>query len=151
MVSDLVQRTYTHVLQHMVEHGFAPHYTDIAADFDIGTEEARLAINEAAEFAVGCWTSPGTDQVGSWAPFNSTPTHYRVSIDGERKWFGQCGLEINAIRWLVPGKEVLVETRFGCATRTRRSSRSTRTPWSGTSIIPCGNGASIRPPTTENA
>jgi hypothetical protein len=43
--------------------------------------------------------------VGSWAPFNSTPTHYRVSIDGEAKWFGQCGPEINAIRWLVPGRK----------------------------------------------
>ncbi len=111
MTSTLVQRTYTRILEHIIEHGWAQHYTDLAVEFEISTEEARLAVNEAAEFAVGCWTSPGTDQVGSWAPFNSTPTHYRVSIDGETKWFGQCGLEINAIRWLVPGKEVLVETR----------------------------------------
>ena len=34
-----------------------------------------------------------------------------LSVDGERKWFGQCGLEVNAIRWLFPGKEVKVETR----------------------------------------
>ncbi len=111
MVTELAQRTYTHVLQHLVEHGFAPHYTDIAADLGVSTEEARLALNEAAEVAIGCWMSPGTDQVGSWAPFNNTPTQYRVSIDGEQRWFGQCGLEVNAIRWLVPGKEVLVETR----------------------------------------
>jgi hypothetical protein len=111
MVSALAQRTYTHVLEHLVEHGFAPHYTEMAADFGVSTEEARLAVNEAAEAGIGCWMSPGTDQIGSWAPFNNTPTQYRVSIDGERKWFGQCGLEVNAIRWLVPGKEVLVETR----------------------------------------
>ncbi len=60
---------------------------------------------------MGCWTSPGTDQIGSWAPFNSTPTHYRVSVEGETKWFGQCGLEVNAIRWLFPGKEVVVDAR----------------------------------------
>ena len=111
MDDSLVQRTYTRVLEHLIEHGRAPHYTDLAVEFGIGTEQARLAVNEAAEVAVGCWTSPGTDQVGSWAPFNSTPTHYRVSIDGESKWFGQCGLEINAIRWLVPGREVVVDTR----------------------------------------
>ena len=111
MVSALAQRTYTHALEHLVEHGFAPHYCEMAADFGVSTEEARLAVNEAAEAAIGCWMSPGTDQIGSWAPFNNTPTQYRVSIDGDRKWFGQCGLEINAIRWLVPGKEVLVETR----------------------------------------
>lgn len=110
-VDSLVQRTYTHVLKHIVEHGWAPHYTDLAVTFSVSTEEARCALNEAAEFAVGCWTSPGTDQVGSWAPLNNTPTHYLVSIDGERKWFGQCGLEVNAIRWLFPGQEVLVECR----------------------------------------
>ena len=107
----LVQRTYTYVLKHIIQHGWAPHYTDLAVAFSVTTEEARCALNEAAEFAVGCWTSPGTDQVGSWAPLNNTPTHYLVSVDGERKWFGQCGLEVNAIRWLFPGQEVLVECR----------------------------------------
>lgn len=109
--AQLVQRTYTTILQHMVDHGWAPHYTQLADEFSVSTEEARLAVNEAAEFAIGCWTSPGTDQVGSWAPFNNTPTQYLVSVDGERKWFGQCGLEVNAIRWLFPGQEVKVETR----------------------------------------
>ena len=61
----------------------------MAAEFGVCTQAARLALNEAAEYAVGCWMSPGTDQVGSWAPFNNTPTHYLVSIDRERKWFGQ--------------------------------------------------------------
>jgi hypothetical protein len=111
VVDELVQRTYTRVLEHMVAHGWAPHYTDLAYEFGVTTEQARLALNEAAEFAVGCWTSPGTDQVGSWAPLNNTPTHYRVSVDGEHKWFGQCGLEVNAIRWLFPGQEILVEAR----------------------------------------
>ncbi len=111
MASALAQRIYTHVLEHLVEHGFAPHYTDIAAELDLTTEEARLGLGEAAEAGIGCWLSPGTDQVGSWAPFNNTPTQYRVSVDGERRWFGQCGLEVNAIRWLFPGREVLVETR----------------------------------------
>lgn len=109
--SELVQKTYTTILQHMVDHGWAPHYTQLADEFGISTEEARLAVNKAAEVGIGCWTSPGTDQVGSWAPFNSTPTHYLVSVDGQRKWFGQCGLEVNAIRWLFPGQEVKVEVR----------------------------------------
>ena len=107
----LVQRTYTRVLEHVIEHGWAPHYTQLAVEFDVSTEKARLAVREAAEAAVGCWMSPGTDQVGSWAPFNNTPTHYLVSVDGERRWFGQCGLEANAIRWLFPGSEVVVDTR----------------------------------------
>ena len=109
--SELVQRTYTAILQHMVDQGWAPHYTQLATEFDIPTEQARLAVNAAAAAGIGRWTPPGTDHVGSWAPFNNTPTQYLVSVDGERKWFGQCGLEVNAIRWMFPGKEVLVETR----------------------------------------
>ena len=109
--SGLVQKTYTAILQHLVDHGWAPHYTQLAAEFSVTTEDARLAVNEAANIGIGCWTSPGTDQVGSWAPFNNTPTHYLVSVDGDRTWFGQCGLEVNAIRCLFPGKEVIVETR----------------------------------------
>ena len=57
MVTPLVQRMYTRVLEHIVEHGWAPHYTDLAVEFGISTEEARVAINEAAEFAVASLAS----------------------------------------------------------------------------------------------
>jgi hypothetical protein len=33
-----------------------------------------------------------------------------VAIDGQSDWFAQCGFEAMAIRWLVPGKHVRIES-----------------------------------------
>ncbi len=84
-----VQTVYTAILQHLIDHGRAPHYTELANQLDISTEEARLAQAAAADAAIGCWNSPLTDYVGSWAPFSNIPTQYLVSVDGHQRWFGQ--------------------------------------------------------------
>ena len=57
---------------------------------------------------------PGTDYIASFPPFNLQPTQYLVSIDGEQRWYAQCGFEALAIRWLVPGKEVRIEAPCLC-------------------------------------
>jgi hypothetical protein len=35
------------------------------------------------------WLAPGTDLIASFAPFNNQPTQYRITVDGQQKWFGQ--------------------------------------------------------------
>ena len=63
---------------------------DAAVALGISTEEARLAQADAIEGArIGCWNSPRTDYIGSWAPFSNTPTQYLISVDGVQKWYGQ--------------------------------------------------------------
>jgi hypothetical protein len=37
----------------------------------------------------GIWLFPDTDYIGSFAPFSNLPTQYRITVDGEQKWFGQ--------------------------------------------------------------
>ena len=54
------------------------------------------------------WLFPETDLIASFAPFNNLPTQYRISVDGEQKWFAQCGLESLAMTWMFPGKRVTV-------------------------------------------
>jgi hypothetical protein len=86
----LAQRAYTTILGHFVEHGRGPHYTELAVALGISTEEARRAQADAIEGSrIGCWNSPFTDYIGSWAPFSNTPTQYLVSVDGVQKWYGQ--------------------------------------------------------------
>ncbi len=89
MAADLSQVAYTETLRHLVAHGRAPHYTELAEILHVPVEEARGAQVAAAEAGVGCWMSPGTDHVGSWAPFSNTPTQYLISVDGVQKWYGQ--------------------------------------------------------------
>ena len=69
--------------------GRAPHYTELAAIHDLQPEEARQAQHKAAESSVACWFAKDTDYVESWAPFSNIPTNYRVTINGEQKWYGQ--------------------------------------------------------------
>ncbi len=35
------------------------------------------------------WLFPDTDQIASFAPLNNLPTQYRISVEGEQKWFAQ--------------------------------------------------------------
>ena len=38
---ELVQRAYTTILRYTIEHGAAPHYTELAREFDVSPDEAR--------------------------------------------------------------------------------------------------------------
>ena len=86
----LIQRVYTSVLEHFIEHGRAPHYVELAQLLDIRIDEARVLVRDAAAAALfGSWLSHDTDYIESWAPFSNIPTHNNISIDGEQKWYGQ--------------------------------------------------------------
>ena len=85
----LVQRAYTAVVEHFVKTGRAPHYTELAGILGMRPDEARHVQHKAAESSIACWFVGDTDYVESWAPFSNVPTHYRVTINGEQKWYGQ--------------------------------------------------------------
>ncbi|MFE3187520.1 alkylmercury lyase family protein [Nocardia sp. NPDC059240] len=43
-------------------------------------------------------------------PFATFPNHYRVSVDGEQRWFAECAVEACAISGQFPGAEVVVDS-----------------------------------------
>jgi hypothetical protein len=78
------------IMKRMVETGQAPHYTEIASEQGLSMEEGRKAVHALFESpGFPGWLFPGTDYITSFAPFNNLPTQYRVTIDGEQKWFAQ--------------------------------------------------------------
>ena len=109
----LIDRGYAAVMQRVVETGQAQHYTELAGELGIEIAAARELVHELVAITPG-WTHPGTDYIASFPPFNVQPTQYRVTIDGEQRWFAQCGFEAMAIRWLVPGKQVRVDAPCLC-------------------------------------
>lgn len=109
----LLDSGFAAVMGQVVATGQAPHYTELAAELDIGLEEGRELVHELVGLTPG-WTHPGTDYIASFPPFNLQPTQYKVSIDGNPKWFGQCGFEALAIRWLVPGRTVRIDAPCLC-------------------------------------
>ncbi len=86
----LLDRTFSIIMQGFVETGQAPHYTEIAAGLGVSPREGRQALRKLfAVRAIPGWLYPKGDTVVSLAPFNNLPTPYRVTIDGEQKWFAQ--------------------------------------------------------------
>jgi hypothetical protein len=94
----------------MVETGQAPHYTEIAAELGVPVEEGRKALHELFAAGIPGWLFPNTDLIASFAPFNNLPTQYRITIEGQQKWFGQWGFESLAVCWLFPGKKVQINS-----------------------------------------
>ncbi len=100
---------YAAIMRETLATGVAPHYAELARTLGIEPVRAKALVRRVIDLTPG-WLHPGTDYIASFPPFNNQPTQYRVSIDGEQRWFAQCAFEALAIRWLVPGQTVTVDT-----------------------------------------
>ena len=93
LMTDLktLDQLYTHIMKTIVSTGVAPHYTELATSLGVEVEQARTSLNDlmGPGKMAGYWLVPGTDTIGSFAPFNNIPTHYKITVDGESKWWGQ--------------------------------------------------------------
>jgi hypothetical protein len=85
----LLDQVFHIIMKRMVATGQAPHYTEIASELEIPVEEGRDVLHNLFKARIPGWLFPNTDFITSFAPFNNLPTQYRISIDGEQKWFGQ--------------------------------------------------------------
>jgi hypothetical protein len=113
-----LDRVFHAVLSRMVEGGQAPHYTELASALGCTSEEARQGVHAIFKRGYPGWMHPGTDLIASFPPLNNQPTQYRVSVNGEQKWFAQCGFEALAASWLFPGRVVRIEALcLDCADR----------------------------------
>ena len=84
-----LDKTFHTIMKCMVETGQAPHYTEIATTLGVSPEEGRKALHDLFEAGIPGWLFPDTDLITSFAPFNNLPTQFRITVDGQQKWFGQ--------------------------------------------------------------
>lgn len=84
-----LDRTFQIIMKYMLETGQAPHYTEIASELDVPVEEGRQALHTLFSPGFPGWLFPNTDYITSFPPFNNLPTQYRITIDGQQKWFAQ--------------------------------------------------------------
>jgi hypothetical protein len=85
----LLEQTFHTIIKSMVETGQAPHYTELATKLGIAPDVARTTLHELFVPRFPGWLFPNTDYIASFAPFSQLPTQYRITIDGQQKWFGQ--------------------------------------------------------------
>jgi hypothetical protein len=84
-----LDKTFQIIMKRMVDTGVAPHYTEIAGELGLSMEEARTAVHDLIAAGIPGWLFPNTSLIASFAPFNNLPTQYRITVDGQQKWFGQ--------------------------------------------------------------
>jgi len=84
-----LDQAFHFIMRRMVETGQAPFYTEIAAELGLSVPEGRRVLHELFSAGIPGWLFPRTDYIASFAPFNHLPTQYRITIDGQQKWFGQ--------------------------------------------------------------
>jgi hypothetical protein len=87
--TSILDKGYHIIMKKMVETGQAPHYTEIANELEVSMEEGRKTLHDLFSQLLAAWLFPNTDYITSFAPFNNLPTQYRITIDGQQKWFGQ--------------------------------------------------------------
>lgn len=85
----VLDKTFHVIMKRMVETGQAPFYTELAAALGLSVEEGRKILHDLFSSGIPGWLYPRTDLIVSFAPFNNLPTQYRITIDGQQKWFGQ--------------------------------------------------------------
>ena len=84
-----LDRAFHHVMQSFIDSGRAPHYAELAVALGISTEDGRRLFCDLEATGYSFFLHPETDQIISVAPFNNLPNQYRITIDGEQKWFAQ--------------------------------------------------------------
>ena len=84
-----LDRTFHIIITRMVETGQAPHYTELASELGVTPEEGKKVLHDLFVPGFPGWLFPNTDYIASFAPFSQLPTQYRITIDGQQKWFGQ--------------------------------------------------------------
>lgn len=84
-----LDKTYHFIMTTFVETGHAPHYTDIAREFGVSPDEGKSLLHKLMGLNMAMWLQPGTDLIASFAPFNNLSTHYRITVNGQQKWFAQ--------------------------------------------------------------
>jgi hypothetical protein len=83
-------RVYHVVQSWFVKSGRAPHFTELATEFGVDADRGLELQNEMLEAIGGPhWADPESRLIACFDPFSNIPTQYRISIDGEQKWYGE--------------------------------------------------------------
>ena len=84
-----LDQAFTAIMRTMVDTGRAPHYTELANELGVPMERGKQLVIGVLAAGVPGWLHPGTDYIASFPPFNNQPTQYRVSVNGEPRWYAQ--------------------------------------------------------------
>ena len=84
-----LDKAYHVIMSRLVDTGQAPHYSELATALGCPIEEGRQIVHDLAGAAsASIRLNPDTDWIATVRPFSLIPTPFKISVDGEQKWFG---------------------------------------------------------------
>ena len=83
----LLANAYHAIMCGFVRDGRAPHYTELALALAMTPREALTVQRDLTASGLPIWMYPDTDHLAAASPFSNVPTPYRVSVDGQQKWY----------------------------------------------------------------
>ena len=84
-----LDKAYHVIIRSLVDTGQAPHYSELATALGCHIEEGRQIVHDLAGAAsASIRLNPDTDWIATFSPFSLIPTPFKISVDGEQKWFG---------------------------------------------------------------
>ena len=85
----VLDRVVHSIMTRMVDTGQAPHYGQIALELDVPVEAARQVLHDLMATGHPGWLEHRTDWIVTFCPFSNVPNQYKITVDGQQKWFGQ--------------------------------------------------------------
>ena len=85
-----LDKAFQYIMSRLVETGQAPHYSELATELGCPIEEGRQIVHDLAGAAgAPVRLNPDTDWIITVPPFSVIPTQYKITVEGQQKWFGQ--------------------------------------------------------------
>ncbi len=86
--ADLLDKAFHTIMTRMVQTGLAPDYIELSAGLGLDPGKARDVLNDLMATGYPGWLDEqGT--IVTICPLSNRPNRYKISVDGEQKWFGQ--------------------------------------------------------------
>ena len=84
-----LDKAYHVIISSLVTTGQAPHYSELATALGCSIEKGRQIVHDLAEGnGAAIRMNTDTDWIATVRPFSPIPTPFKISVDGEQKWFG---------------------------------------------------------------
>ena len=86
--ADLLDRAFQAIMTNMVQTGRAPDHTELATVLGIDSAQARAILDDIMATGYPGWLDEH-DNIVTICPLSNRPNQYKISVDGEQKWYGQ--------------------------------------------------------------
>ena len=85
----MLDNAYHFIITRLVDTGQAPHYSELATHLSLTIEDGRQVLHDLLGAGSPLRLHPDCDLIEAVPPFSNIPTQYRITVEGQQKWFGQ--------------------------------------------------------------